>query len=98
VLMDKMLSLPEGLKDGDSVVEFTSEQDLRNKIVYYLEHADERIRIAGRGRHVAMSRHRSWHRMEEIIFGERLTQCQPTNKPRNIKANMPCPFTVHATF
>ena len=90
VLMDTMLSLPVGLEDGVSVVMFDSADDLRTKITYYLEHDQERIDIAKHGRHVAMSRHRSWHRMEEIVFGRPVTTCSPAFSPRS------CPFVVHA--
>ncbi|GAX28128.1 hypothetical protein FisN_6Lh055 [Fistulifera solaris] len=87
VITDRMLSLPRGLINGTSVIECTSRDDLRSKSLYYLSHPEERIAIA---RHVAMSQHRSWHRMEELIFGEIKSQCSLDN-------NTDCPFVVHAS-
>jgi glycosyltransferase involved in cell wall biosynthesis len=89
VITDRMLSLPQGLQNGTSVIECTSAEDLRSKILYYLAHPKERLAIAKRGRSVAMTRHRTWHRIEEIIFGSPLTKCSEN-------AGSPCPYIVHA--
>ena len=71
VLADFMLSLPKGLVHGESVVLFRSEQELRDLILYYADHEEERRQIALRGWEVAMGRHRSWHRMEELLLVDR---------------------------
>lgn len=89
VLTDRMLSLPKGLENGTNIVEYISQEDLRSKIRYYLSHPDERIEIARQGRLLAMSEHRSWHRLEEIIFNMPMTVCER-------KDGSPCPFIVHA--
>lgn len=89
VFTDRMLTLPQGLVNGTNVIEYTSQEDLRTKIRYYLSHPDERIEIARQGRLLAMSQHRSWHRIEEIVFGSLLTVCERKN-------GSPCPFIVHA--
>lgn len=89
VITDKMLSLPAGLKNGTNIIECISQEDLRSKILYYLSHSEERIEIARQGRLVAMTQHRSWHRIEEIIFGTPMTICEQ-------KGGSPCPFIVHA--
>lgn len=89
VFTDKMLSLPRGLKDGTSVVEYTSADDLRTKIAYYLRRPERRLQIAKAGRRVAMSRHRSWHHMEEIVFGAPVTVCTESTGSQ-------CPFMVDA--
>jgi Glycosyl transferases group 1 len=89
VMTDRMLSLPRGLKDGESVVEYTSIDDLQSKLNYYLTHRDERLAIAKRGRFVAMSNHRSWLHMEEIIFGSPVTLCSG-------ETGSACPYIVHA--
>ncbi|CAJ1967747.1 unnamed protein product [Cylindrotheca closterium] len=73
VLMDVMLSLPHSLQNGESVVFFTSLEDLQEKALYYLEHEDERIAIARKGWEISMEKHRSWHRMEEMLFGRGVT-------------------------
>jgi spore maturation protein CgeB len=75
VITDRVLSLPQGLQNGTSVIECTSAEDLRSKIIYFLAHPEERLAIARHDRFVAMTRHRSWHRIEEIIFGSSVTQC-----------------------
>jgi len=99
VMTDKMLSLPTGLQDGVSVVEYTSSEDLVAKLKYYLGHHENRVEIARNGRYVAMSRHRSWHHMEEIVFGSPATVCR--NKPEEggvgefSKASR-CPYMVNA--
>jgi hypothetical protein len=89
VMTDRMLSLPAGLKNGTSILEFSSVTELRNFIGYYISHEQERFTIAARGRRVAMEQHRSWHRMEEVIFGKAATVCSgdPTSA---------CPYIVHA--
>mmetsp|Transcript_9738 Transcript_9738/g.10483 ORF Transcript_9738/g.10483 Transcript_9738/m.10483 type:complete len:113 (+) Transcript_9738:150-488(+) len=61
-----------GYHDAINIVEYHSAVVLLDKITYYLDnppHDAERIAIATQGRTLAMTRHRSWHRMEEIIFG-----------------------------
>mmetsp|Transcript_37641 Transcript_37641/g.76603 ORF Transcript_37641/g.76603 Transcript_37641/m.76603 type:complete len:484 (-) Transcript_37641:1655-3106(-) len=102
VLTDRMLSLPPGLQNGTHLIEFTSESDLRHLISYYLNHPAERLAIAGRGREVAMSQHRSWHRLEEIIFGRKVTDCSVSGIDRlgcttSRSASHQCPYTVHAS-
>jgi hypothetical protein len=69
VMTDPMLSLPEGLEDGKSIIVYQSLQDLAEKVKYYLaeDQAPMRQRIAKEGYDIAMSRHRSWHLMERIF-------------------------------
>jgi hypothetical protein len=90
VLTDRMLGIPDGLVNGTSIIEFATEEDLKQKILYYLAHKDERVAIAGRGREVAMTRHRTWHRIEDVIFGRIMSECSPD------KPGSPCPWIVHA--
>jgi hypothetical protein len=90
VMSDRMLSLPEGLKNGTHLIEFVSEEDFINQTMYYLQHDEERLAIAHAGRREAMTRHRSWHRMEYIIFGQTLSSCIQ----REIGSE--CPYIVHA--
>ena len=92
VMTDRMLSLPAGLQNGTSLVEFESSEELTSMIKYYLTHPEERRKMARKGRRVAMARHRSWHRLEEIIFGVPLTVCGA-----EVAANDDvCPYKVHA--
>ena len=90
VMTDKMLSLPRGLENGTSVVEFESAKDLRSKILFYSSHPEERLEIARKGREVAMKQHRTWHRIEEIIFGKVISDCS------NERPGSACPYVVHA--
>jgi Uma2 family endonuclease len=88
-MTDRMLSLPDGLQNGTSILEFSSQQELGALLDYYLRHPEERFEIGRQGRLVAMSRHRSWHRMEEVIFGRVLSTCS------NAAAADACPYVVH---
>mgnify|MGYP002173386837 CR=1 FL=1 len=74
VMTDPMLSLPDGYVDRENIVIYKSTDELRQLIVYYLEHTEERLDIARKGWNLAMSRHRTYHWMEELFFGQPLTQ------------------------
>lgn len=89
VMTDKMFGMPAGLKNGTSIIEFDSAESLKSLVMHYLSHDEERIEIGRQGRYVAMSRHRSWHRMEEIVFGEPRSTCGKGNNTGN------CPFVVN---
>lgn len=90
VMTDALLVKPPGIVNGTHLVEFSSAAELEALALYYLQHADERIAIARQGRDMAMRQHRTWHRVEEIIFGEARTNCSLPGSPRH------CPYTVHA--
>ena len=90
VMTDRMLSLPEGLQDGVSLVEFSSIDELKAKVLHYLRNSNERIAIATRGKRIAMERHRSWHRMEEVVFGGR----RPSECPHDNDDRSKCVFKV----
>ena len=79
VVADFMLSLPKGLVDRESVVLFRSEQELKDVLLYYNRHEDKRREIARRGWEIAFGRHRSWHRMEDLLFGMPLTDVGKPN-------------------
>jgi hypothetical protein len=70
VFTDPMSTLPHHLKDGESLIVYRSLSELKEKILYYVEHEDERLTIARKGHHIAMNYHRSWHGLERIIFGD----------------------------
>lgn len=69
VMTDTMLSIPRDYKDGENIVFYDSAESLQAKVIYYLENETERLKIARRGLEVTLNHHRSWHHMEEIIFG-----------------------------
>ncbi len=73
ILHDSMVAPPKGFVDGETIVFFKSLRQLEERVLYYLEEDRQRKAIAKRGWELAMGRHRSWHRMEELIFGRPLT-------------------------
>jgi hypothetical protein len=74
VIADTMLAPPKGLVHGETIVFFETLQELEEAVMYYLIHEEERRAIAQRGWRLAMGRHRSWHRIEELFFGTPLTR------------------------
>ena len=70
VLADTMLAPPPGIVDRVHLRFFSSWRDLRKLIIFYLEHKQDRKQIAQAGLEEAMGRHRSWHRMEEVVLGK----------------------------
>jgi len=73
VLTDPMLSLPQGFVNGTNVVTYSSLDELKRTIMYYLDRDDERIGIARAGYDVAMRYHRTYHWMERLFFGSAMT-------------------------
>lgn len=77
ILHDSMKAPPKGLVDDDSIVFFDSLEILEERVVYYMSNDDKRKSVARKGWELAMGRHRSWHRMEELVFGRPLTGVAP---------------------
>jgi hypothetical protein len=75
VMTDPMLSLPDELVDGENIIVYHSLDHLRKLVLYYLDpaHNNERLQIAHAGWNLAMGRHRTYHWMEELFFGQRLS-------------------------
>lgn len=71
VMSDVMLSLPTGLQDG--LVFYQNMDELKDKIIYYLQNTMERRNIAKHGRQVALTMHRSWHWVERVLLGKAMT-------------------------
>ena len=90
VITDYMLTLPRGLQNGTHLLMFTSIDELYHYVTYYLTHEVERQTIASKGYTIAMNQHRSWHRLEELIFGIPLTNniIQHHNNNYNYKKKM----------
>ena len=74
VVADLMLAPPKGLVDRENIVFFRTVEELPQIWEYYLTHEQERIAIANRGWELSYTRHRAWHRMEELLFGQPLTK------------------------
>jgi len=87
VIADKALAMPAGLVDRESIVIYDSEQSLKNAIFYYLNPRNdkERLSIARKGWEIALGRHRSWHRVEEIVFGKPLSQVDKPFEPTPVR-------------
>jgi Glycosyl transferases group 1 len=69
VLTDPMLTPPEGLKNNTNIQIYDSLEDLGNLIHLFLKHRDRRRSISKQGMELALGRYRSWHRVEELLFG-----------------------------
>ena len=86
VMTDIMLGLPSGFQDKKNIIVYESAKSLEELILYYLNPKNERKRrsIAKKGWALAMGKHRSWHRIEELLFGKPLTHVgKPTEKAPN---------------
>jgi spore maturation protein CgeB len=46
---------------------------LNEYLIYYLNHEEERKRIAIEGWKLGMNQHRTFHAMEEVFFGKPIT-------------------------
>lgn len=88
VMTDPMFTSP--FQNGTHLLVYDSLSHLIDLVKYYLSHDDERLKVASSGYYFAMDRHRSHHRMEEIVLGKPITTCE---RPGAISQ---CPFTVHS--
>ena len=59
-------NLSDHFEIGKEIVVFQDEDDLRNKIMYYMTHEDEREQIALNGYHRAMQEHTYSHRLQYL--------------------------------
>ena len=94
VVTDPMLTLPSTLQNGTHLLIYHSLEEMVAFVKHYLEHPDERLGVARAGYSVAMGRHRSWHRMEEIILGRVITSCEQLGLEDGMRTSS-CPFAVH---
>jgi spore maturation protein CgeB len=73
ILTDPMLTLPEGYVHGEDITVYKSLEELRDLVLYYWNHPEERLDIACKGWELANRHHQTYHWMEQIFFGNRLT-------------------------
>jgi hypothetical protein len=73
VLTDPMLTLPKGYQHKKNIIVYNNLEELKRYILYYVQHEEERKKIALQGWKLAMNRHRTFHAMEELFFGKALT-------------------------
>jgi len=78
VMTDAMLAPPWGLKNRSNVVIYDGPSSLEKLMRYYLHPQNERRRlsIAQKGWELVMSEHRSWTRMEALLFGKSYTRAK----------------------
>ncbi len=74
VLCDRQKDAMTLFQDGQHLVFFQDEQDLQQKVRYYLSRPDERRRIAARGRQEVLSRHTYVDRMN-LLLGAAAENC-----------------------
>jgi len=75
VFTDPMISLPYGLVHKENIIVYKSLDELKELLGYYLHpaRAGERLSIARRGYELATTQYRTYHWMEYLFFGKRLT-------------------------
>jgi spore maturation protein CgeB len=66
-LVDYRSELPDVFTPGEEIVCFRDLEELRNQIGYYLEHPDERRRIAEKARSRVLKEHTYQARMETML-------------------------------
>ena len=66
-LVDARSLMPELLEPGKDIITFSSLQDLKSKIKYYLENPQEREKIVENGYRKLMESHLYKHRIEKMI-------------------------------
>lgn len=73
VIADRMVAPPKGLIHQETIIWFDNLDQLTSLVEFYLQHEEERVKIAQSGWNLAMTHHRSWHRLEEVLYGMPLT-------------------------
>lgn len=67
LLTDKLSEIVNFFRPNEEIVCYKDVSDLRNKIYYYLEHLDEREKIAKKGQKKTQENHTYTHRMKKLI-------------------------------
>jgi spore maturation protein CgeB len=90
VLTDRQKDVLALFRDGEHLASFSDGDDLDRKIAYYLEHEDERLRIAAAGRAEVLRHHTYAHRVEQLLntlrAGGRPADCQGAERPVALRA------------
>jgi len=68
VFVDPQLYFPEYVEDGVNVIVYHSFEELRRKLIYYLDHPAERFDIARRGRQLALTHHFRHQQAENLLL------------------------------
>lgn len=67
LMVDDQKDVASLFRDGEHMVSFRNTDELRKKVIYYLDHRDERNRIAENGRKEVYGKHTYVHRIRKII-------------------------------
>ena len=67
LLTNYQMEIPEYLEIGKDLDCFENAAELKEKVVYYLEHEEERIEIAKHGYETVKSKHTCKHQVAEIL-------------------------------
>lgn len=89
-LVDERALMAESFADGE-LATFTSLEDLKEKIAYYLKHPEERQAIAERGRARVLADHTYAIRMQSLLdfTAERLSDWPPEREQSAADADLP---------
>lgn len=79
VLSDRQRDVLSLFKDNEHLATFNGANDLREKVSYFLAHADERLRIAAAGRQEVSHKHTYIQRLETLL---RIVGAQTQTSPR----------------
>ncbi len=81
VLTDRQKDVLALFKDGEHLVTFYDEVDLDRKIAFYMEHADERRRIAAAGRRKVLEHHTYGCRIHRLLARMEAMDSPPSPSP-----------------
>ncbi len=63
----ELSTIPEVLEIFEGKVGYTSEPEMRDKIMYYIEHEEERTRMAIKGYEIVIAKHTYTYRMRDLL-------------------------------
>ncbi len=66
-LIDNRSELADFFEQGEEIIVFEGLEDLRQKITYYLDHTEEREKIAEKSRQRVIKEHTYKHRMQQML-------------------------------
>jgi len=67
IITDSQRDVMSLFKDREHLVAFSDKDDLQEKVAHFLEHPQERVRIAGNGRREVLENHTYIHRLEKLL-------------------------------
>ena len=78
VLSDRQKDVLALFKDGEHLVTFDDGKDLVDKIKYFLQHPEERKKIAAAGRREVLNKHTYTHRIQSLLSLIRRPESEPS--------------------